>query len=59
MPNDCPYCEDPYLNFVKCGVEMRIDKMEDGKYIISAPYMWSIPINFCPFCRRKLRVDSE
>lgn len=58
MPNDCPYCEEPRLNFVDedGGAEMWIEKTFDGEHVISvdSPYVWSIPINYCPFCGRKL-----
>ena len=61
MPNDCPYCGDPYLNFIKnnYGVDIWIDETEDGEYRIAAPYMLSIPINFCPFCGRSLTKEKK
>lgn len=56
--DDCPYCREPYLNFEDDGegVEMRVNKLESGGYIIAVdpPYAWSVHINFCPFCGRKL-----
>lgn len=58
MPSDCPYCGEPQINFVDedDGTEMWIEKTFDGNHVISvdSPYVWSIPINFCPFCGRKL-----
>lgn len=64
MPNDCQYCEEPRLNFVDeyGGVEMWIEKTYDSKHVISvdsSPYVWSIPINYCPFCGRKLEQEDE
>lgn len=64
MPNYCPYCDEPRLNFIgddEEGVEMWIEKTFDGKHVISvdsSPYVWSIPINYCPFCGRKLKEDE-
>ena len=62
MPNDCPYCGKPQLNFCdnEEEVEMWIEKTYDGKHVISVdpPCAWSIPINFCPFCGRKLKEDE-
>lgn len=63
MPNDCPYCGEPQINFVDedDGTEMWIEKTFDGNHVISvdSPYVWSIPINFCPFCGRLLRGEGE
>lgn len=62
MTKDCPYCGEPYLNFGKFDAEMGINEQEDGRYIICVPYAWSIPINHCPFCGRKLekvKVDAD
>jgi hypothetical protein len=38
------------------GVEMWINEKNDGDHVIvvDPPYAWSIPINFFPFCGRKL-----
>ena len=62
MPNDCPYCGEPQLNLVDedGGIEMWIEKTYDDKHVISvdSPYVWSIPINFCPICGRKLTMDD-
>lgn len=62
MPSDCPYCGEPQLNLVDedGGIEMWIEKTYDGKHVISvdSPYVWSIPINYCPFCGRKLRSED-
>lgn len=59
---DCPYCNGPRSNFGDDdeGVEMWIDEMETGEHIIvvDPPYAWSIPINYCPFCGRKLSKDD-
>lgn len=64
MPSDCPFCGEPYLNFGGDDeeVEMWIEEANNGERIIAtdapcAPpssYAWSIPINYCPFCGRKL-----
>lgn len=71
MPNDCPYCEKQHLNFgdAEEEVDMWIEKTRDGKHVIavnysvaSSTYAWSAPINYCPFCGRKLKevkVDSD
>lgn len=64
MPNDCPYCGKPQLNFCdnEERVEMWIEKTYDSKHVISvdsSPYVWSIPINYCPFCGRKLEQEDE
>lgn len=71
MPNDCPYCEKQHLNFgdAEEGVDMWIEKTRDGKHVIavdysvaSSTYAWSAPINYCPFCGRKLKevkVDAD
>ena len=64
MPNDCPYCGEPYLNFGDDdeGVQMWIDALESGGYVIvvDPPYAWSAHINYCPFCGRDLmkKVDE-
>lgn len=70
MPSDCPYCEEPYLNFSGDDeeVEMWIEKTRDGERVIAtdspceppSSYAWSIPINYCPFCGRDLmkKVDE-
>ena len=54
----CVFCGNPHFNFGddEEGVEMRIGEMDTGEHIIvvDSPYAWSIPINFCPFCGRKL-----
>lgn len=58
MSNDCPYCGKPHFNFGddEEGVEMWINEPNDGEHVIvvDPPYAWSIPINYCPFCGRKL-----
>lgn len=71
MPNDCPYCEKQHLNFgdAEEEVDMWIEKTRDGKHVIavdysvaSSTYAWSAPINYCPFCGRKLKevkVDAD
>lgn len=66
MTNDCPYCNNPLRNFndEDEGINMRIDEMSDGRRVIAVdpPYAWSIPINFCPFCGRKLekvKTDAD
>ena len=62
MPNDCTYCGKRYTDFSEHDgwIEMWLDETEDGEPVIAveAPYATSIPINFCPFCGRKLK-DSE
>lgn len=67
MPNDCPYCGKQHLNFGddEEGVEMWIEKTYVSEYVIAADrsdasdmYAWSTPINFCPFCGRKLKEDE-
>lgn len=64
MSNDCPYCNNQYLNFGDDDdeVELWIDETLDGERVIAIdpPYAWSIPINFCPFCGRDLmkKVDE-
>ena len=66
MPNDCLYCGKLRLNFADEEVEMWIDDTNDGERVIAtdspcAPpssYAWSIPINYCPFCGRKLKEDE-
>lgn len=54
----CVFCGRPHFNFGDDdeSVELWIDETIDGKYAIVAdpPYAWSIPINYCPFCGRKL-----
>lgn len=62
----CVFCGNPHFNFgdYDDGVEMRIGEMDTGEHIIvvDPPYAWSIPINFCPFCGRKLekvRTDVD
>lgn len=63
MPSDCPYCCEPYLSIGDIGAEMWVGvRTEDGQRVISVPYEWSIPINFCPICGRKLekvKVDAD
>lgn len=71
MPNDCPYCEKQHLNFgdAEEEVDMWIEKTRDGKHVIavdysvaSSTYAWSAPIDYCPFCGRKLKevkVDAD
>lgn len=58
MPNGCVFCGNPHFNFGDGdeGVEMWINEPNDGEHVIvvDPPYAWSIPINFCPFCGRKL-----
>ncbi len=67
MSSYCPYCEQWHLNFGddEEGVEMWIQKTRDGKHVIasdcsdaSSMYAWSAPINYCPFCGRKLKEDE-
>lgn len=58
----CNYCENQ-ANFCDFGnVNMCIDRIEDGEPVIEVepPYVWSIPINYCPFCGRDLtkKVDE-
>lgn len=63
MANGCVMCSKTRFNFGDCGegFEMRIDEMYTGKPIIVAnpPYAWSIPINYCPFCGRNLKGESD
>lgn len=63
MSNGCVMCGGPRLNFgdYDDGVEMWINKTSTGEHVIVAdpPYAWSIPINFCPFCGRKLEKVDE
>lgn len=58
MSNGCVMCSKTRFNFGDYdeGVEMRISEMDTGEHIIvvDPPYAWSIPINYCPFCGRKL-----
>ncbi len=68
---DCPYCEKQHLNFgdVEEEVDMWIEKTRNGKHVIavdysvaSSAYALSAPINYCPFCGRKLKevkVDAD
>lgn len=60
---DCPYCEEPYLNFSGDDeeVEMWIEKTRNGEHVIAVdpPYAWSIPINFCPFCGRDFNKEEK
>ena len=70
MPNDCPYCGEPYLNFGDDdeGVQMWIEKTRDGERVIAtdspceppSSYAWIITINYCPFCGRDImkKVDE-
>lgn len=67
MPSNCLYCGEPYLNFGddEEGVEMWIQMTRDGKHVIafdysdaSSMYAWSAPINYCPFCGRKLSKED-
>lgn len=62
----CVFCGNPHFNFgdYDDGVEMRIGEMDTGEHVIvvDPSYAWSIPINFCPFCGRKLekvRTDVD
>lgn len=68
MPSDCPYCGKQHLNFGDDddGVKMWIERPYVCEYVIAAHcqdasdmYAWSIPINFCPFCGRKLEKEDE
>lgn len=58
MPNDCVMCGKTRFNFGDYdeGVEMWINETNDGDHVtaVDPPYAWSIPINYCPFCGRKL-----
>lgn len=63
----CPYCEERHLNFgdAEEEVDMWIEKTRNDKHVIavdysvaSSTYAWSAPINFCPFCGRKLKEDE-
>lgn len=46
---------------------MWIEKTRNGERVIAtdspceppSSYAWSIPINFCPICGRKLRGEGE
>lgn len=62
MPGDCPYCGKPHLNFCDDdeGVELWLDETNDGERVIAVdpPFAWSIPINYCQFCGRKLKEDE-
>lgn len=55
---DCVFCGKPHFNFGDYdeSVELWLDETSDGKRVIAVdpPYAWSIPINYCPFCGRKL-----
>ena len=63
MPNDCPYCGEQFTDFSEHdgGIEMWLDETEDGEPVIAveSPYAMSIPINYCPFCGRKLSGEDE
>lgn len=68
MPSDCPYCGKRHLNFGddEEDVEMWIQKTRNGEHVIatdcsdaSSMYAWSAPINYCPFCGRKLEKVDE
>lgn len=66
MANGCVMCSKTRFNFGDYdeGVEMWINETSDGKYVIvvDPPNAWSIPINYCPFCGRKLgkvRTDVD
>lgn len=68
MTNDCPYCNKPHLNFgdAEDEVDMWIEETLDGERVIAADYWgasstyaWSVSINFCPFCGRKLEKVDE
>lgn len=58
----CVFCGKPHSNFGddEEEVELWIDEMNDGRRVIAVdpPYAWSIPINFCPFCGRKLAKED-
>lgn len=58
VPNDCVMCGKTRFNFGDYdeSVEMWINETNDGDHVIvvDPPYVWSIPINYCPFCGRKL-----
>lgn len=58
MPNDCVMCGKTRFNFGDYdeGVKMWINETNDGDHVIvvDPPHAWSIPINYCPFCGRKL-----
>lgn len=67
MPNGCVFCGNPHFNFGddEEGVEMWIEKTRYGKHVIasdrsdeSGMYAWSAPIDYCPFCGRKLKEDE-
>lgn len=66
MSNGCVMCSKTRFSFGDYdeGVEMWINETSTGEHVIVAdpPYAWSIPINFCPFCGRKLekvRTDVD
>ena len=68
MTSGCVFCGNPHFNFGddEEGVEMWIQKTRDGKHVIasdcsdaSSMFAWSTPINFCPFCGRKLEKMDE
>lgn len=63
MSNGCVMCGPTRFNFGDYGggVEMWINKTSTGEHVIVAdpPYAWSIPINYCPFCGRNLKGESD
>lgn len=49
MPNDCVMCGKTRFNFGDYD-----EGVGDHVIVVDPPYAWSIPINYCPFCGRKL-----
>lgn len=58
---DCTYCRNPRINFNQDNdYTMRIENDACGGYFIATGELMidSIPINYCPFCGRKLAKED-
>lgn len=59
---DCVYCGKRRISFNQDeDYTMRIENNDRGDYFIVTSELMidSIPINFCPFCGRKLEKEDE
>lgn len=58
---NCTYCRNPKTSFNQDNdYTMRIENNDRGDYFIATGELMidSIPINFCPFCGRKLTRED-
>lgn len=66
-PSTCDYCGRPRFQFCSThDIMLYLDRTPYGNDVIVAdgirydcPEAQSIPINFCPFCGRKLGDDDD